>query len=601
MIKLGRDNNTSTKLLSLLGLCLTTPLAAYQQVSEDYFDLTFEELLQIEVEVATTRPEPIYQAPASVTRVTEQQWRKRAAVRSDEIVGYQPGVHVIDSFAGSNVYATRGDANSLSARGTATLIDGIPVNTYSFGTARYFLANIQLNALDSAELIRGPGSALYGSDAFHGVVSYQSYYSSRDNLEVGWRQGTQDYSEQFIRGSKIGEQHSMHFVLSQSEQGSFDLPFSVNDQSGIRQNAFDSSTTLLKLQSQWSDSTTTQIKYYQGEWDADDFSSFSEALLGINDVADNRSDYSIISADIATVISDNYKLDVNSYHWSTEQRFVYNFQTIPFQQINDSRTGLKTTLSDQDINNQINWLIGIEYQSSTVKDAQDSDNRQPFEQQEQQVKSLFGNVKWTIDTNDKWVLHASARLDNYNSFGNQLTPRLSLVHKANEQRIFKALYGNAFRAPTAAELTASGVILGNPLLHPEEIDTYELSWTEIFDNQLFTLTMFVTDIEDAILAVANDQLGGGFTQEYINIGSSRASGIELEWNGQWQHFNFDFSVAQMTELDQQPIDNTFAFPQRDVQIGIGLDISEFHSLYLYNKYMDDFSANTTASLAAIQH
>lgn len=105
-------------------------------------DMSFEELT--EISVASLFSESRLEASSSVSLIKESEWQSNGARRTNEIMMYQTSAVPYTFLGGSNVFAIRGYSNRLSARGVATLLDGVPLNTFSFGTAQYFLSNIKI-------------------------------------------------------------------------------------------------------------------------------------------------------------------------------------------------------------------------------------------------------------------------------------------------------------------------------------------------------------------------------------------------------------------------------------------------------------------------
>ncbi|MEO5334891.1 MAG: TonB-dependent receptor [Magnetococcus sp. YQC-5] len=122
---------------------------------------------------------------------------------------------------------------------------------------------------------------------------------------------------------------------------------------------------------------------------------------------------------------------------------------------------------------------------------------------------------------DRFDLTAGLRFDHYDDVGTALTPRLALVYRVTDQHILKAQYGNSFRPPTFFEMYANNYILsGNPQIKPEIVDTYELGYIYRDSKSVARTTLFYSDIRDYI---NNDATG-----KYINSSGIILKGVELE-------------------------------------------------------------------------
>lgn len=151
-----------SRLTLLSGLLLfSIALRAQEDTTKmDFFDLTLEELLNIEISSASKTSQKISDAPSVVSLVNQNQIQKYGWISIHDIMGNMPG------FSQSKDY----DRRTLSSRGLyegwnnnhlLMLVDGVPVNDNLYGTA-YTWEITPLVFTKSLEVIRGPGSALYG-------------------------------------------------------------------------------------------------------------------------------------------------------------------------------------------------------------------------------------------------------------------------------------------------------------------------------------------------------------------------------------------------------------------------------------------------------
>jgi len=137
---------------------------------------------------------------------------------------------------------------------------------------------------------------------------------------------------------------------------------------------------------------------------------------------------------------------------------------------------------------------------------------------------LFLQDEWQLA--DNWALTSGIRYDHYSDFGNTTNPRLALVWATTDSITTKLLYGRAFRAPSIAELFATGnpVATGNPDLDPETIDTYELAFAhQVNSNFRYSANIYYYDIEDYIFFIP-----GGPGQVAQNSGDRKGKGGEFE-------------------------------------------------------------------------
>ena len=141
---------------------------------------------------------------------------------------------------------------------------------------------------------------------------------------------------------------------------------------------------------------------------------------------------------------------------------------------------------------------------------------------------LFFQDVWLLD-ND-WELTAGIRYDNYSDFGSTINPRIALVWSTSYKLTTKFLYGEAFRAPSFAQTRAinNPLILGNLNLKPEEIESYELAFDYRPNYQLTLNTNFFYYNWTDIIQFVPDSSGNTRTAQ--NAGEQTGYGMEFEVN-----------------------------------------------------------------------
>ncbi|MGH1441169.1 MAG: TonB-dependent receptor plug domain-containing protein [Cellvibrionaceae bacterium] len=205
-------------LLATLGLHASS--LSYGQSSNygkdlDYLSLTLEELGKIKVSIATGNNTPIEQAPAVATVITAQQIEAMGARTLDEVLETVPGLHV--SISGTNrldsIYSIRGIHTSFNPQ-VLLLINNTPLQS-PFQGGRPTLFRQPVNSIEKIEVIRGPGSAVYGADAFSGVINIITK-TAKDiaGNEIGIRSGSFDYQEAWIQTGTQHEDWGMSFTLN---------------------------------------------------------------------------------------------------------------------------------------------------------------------------------------------------------------------------------------------------------------------------------------------------------------------------------------------------------------------------------------------------
>jgi iron complex outermembrane receptor protein len=169
------------------------------------------------------------------------------------------------------------------------------------------------------------------------------------------------------------------------------------------------------------------------------------------------------------------------------------------------------------------------------------------------IWSLSLQDEWSFA--DDWLFTIGVRYDYYSDFGHTVNPRIGMSWAINDALTTKLLYGRAFRAPSFAEqgLINNPVLLGNPTLDPETIDTIELAFNYVPMSNLRTgLNVYWYHISDLIQPAPDT---GATTVTFQNASNQKGYGLELEWD--WQiidqlgiNGNYAWQQSQGKQLNQ---------------------------------------------------
>ena len=145
------------------------PLAAASQVNE-LKHLSIEQLTNVVVTSVTRSPQPLSRAAAAVAVVTNTEIRSSGAMNVPEAIRYVPGIHVAQVTAGEWAVSSRGFA-SVSSPDLLVLSDGRSIYTPLYSGVFWDVQDYMMRDIDRIEVVRGPGAALWGSNAVNGVIN----------------------------------------------------------------------------------------------------------------------------------------------------------------------------------------------------------------------------------------------------------------------------------------------------------------------------------------------------------------------------------------------------------------------------------------------
>ncbi|HED15664.1 MAG TPA: hypothetical protein ENI64_02415 [Gammaproteobacteria bacterium] len=584
-----------------VGILLIPPAHAETSANEidDLLSLSIEELLDVPITSTAYFEEDWLHAGSTVTVIDEKDWQQRGARRTQDALLNQPSLAISSNFLGQ--FSTRIRGFSLStARGIETLWDGVPISSFNLGTADVDRTNIQLNTLNSIEVIRGPGSAFYGAGAFFGAISLQAFESDEDLISTSISAATNGYYNTSAKLSRaLDSNNRMNIAVSTNGQPNQNLQYDYTDTAtGLRATnerdyKYNSYTLVAKLNS----SPEKEWSYKAGlYYDYNDQNRFhSEGInTATSDISDNRSDMAMGQFSITRRLDAGSSLEAQAYHW--QQVHDFSFTQPQLGGINadihgkETRSAVKLIYRNDNLFANTRSSMAFSYRRDKINEARRVisntagnilvDANLPIAGVDRTITSfLLDNATSFMD--DRLTLRYGLRFDSYSDFGNQTTPRLGIIYALNPNEVVKLLYGNAFRAPTAIEVGGTPFIKGRPDIKPETIDTYELVYMRQTSNSKLELVAFYSRWEDAILSL--DTSGNNIPDTFGNVGDNQSEGLEASYeiySGNWRHtINASYVKSENTSTNQDYV----AFPKYIVNIGTGYRFDQKLSLYVNNR------------------
>ncbi|KPM84571.1 ferric-rhodotorulic acid transporter [Pseudoalteromonas lipolytica] len=550
-----------------MAVASTSPVVANAAEEQDLFSLSFEDLLNVQVDIASKTNETLSSVPSTISVFSRKQIQALGVDNAYEVMNFVPGMQ---STRGDWVGAVPKDHARgvyLDSGNVLVMINGERINESSFGKASVYLPYIPVEVIEKIEFIRGPGSALYGSNAFLGVMNIVTSKERNALQFVVGNNGRYGTTGQFNRIFSDNTRIFANFSYEQKDGESY--PQGVKDP--LEALYLEAGVDYKKL----------QLRARYNETSLDEFLN----LAGYSEQNQHNSDNTFVGIKYNWINNDKLKLD-SSYsftkHNISSAGLIATFDDIPdfligpAWQTTDSK--FETELSYQ-FDNQWQLAAGIEYSEAKQTEAgvrtsyYDFDSEQiiidpAFEQQG--IVSVmdfpeFSSLKFTFETlsaygqlkipySDALTLFIGARYDDVKDIDSKLSPRLAGVYKINSEHTVKLQYGESFRTPVTNELFSNDdVTIGNPSLRSESIKTTELVWHYKTSELQANAVLFYNELNDFINiepTLSDDAL---FT--FTNSFNTQNSGIELD--STWQSSK-DFSITgTYTQYFEDPINASF--------------------------------------------
>ncbi|HEX8987593.1 MAG TPA: TonB-dependent receptor [Rhodocyclaceae bacterium] len=522
------------------------------------------------ISVVTGSQQPLRRAPAVASVITADDIATMGAVDLDEVMETVPGVHVTrNSIGNTALYTIRGIFNVNNPQ-VLILQNGVPMTTMFQGNKGGVWGGLPLENVARIEVIRGPGSALYGADAYAGVINIITKTAAdTPGTEFGLRAGSFNTQDAWVQhGGKVGDVDVAAYLRFGSTDG-FKKNINADAQTArdiakvthvseapgpmsLGRDAVDASLNM--AYDGWRFNAGYKLRDHAGVGagvaSALDPTSYTKServnadLTWNKDIAPNlgvgvTASYlhyadtvpsNLLLSPAGTIFPNNASfpngLIGGPNKWERQYRLSANATYSGFADHN-----LRFGLGHDDLNL---------YKTATYKNYRNNANGsftwtgpvidystiQPFMDPHRR-KIDYGYLQDEYRFSRDWTLTAGIRRDLYSDVGDTTNPRVALVWDADANVTAKLLAGRAFRAPSFNELYGinNPVAAGNPNLKPETNSTLEaaVSWQVRRDLQL-SVNVFRYRMRDVIRTVGTSLT----TATYQNSGDQKGSGMEFE-------------------------------------------------------------------------
>ena len=500
--------------MNRLFLFLYTALAATTasaQSSQDPID-------QIIVSAART-PLTLRQTGAATTVIGRTDIEQREARTVSELLRSVPGFAVSQTgVAGSQ---TQVRVRGAEANHVLVLIDGVRANDPATGD-EFRWEYLSTSNIERIEIVRGPQSALWGSDAVAAIVHIVTRSGTSGRGVDGYLEGgSNSTTNAGLNGAVGGERWSLSASAERLQTDGSNI-----SRSGGEDDDADLTTGSLSLTVDASDAVELRfglrgVDAYS-QFDAVDFLT---SLPSDSDVATDAETY-YINAGVAveTMNGDlTHAFDIR-YFDSDNSNLVGGVE-------NSGSAADRISFAYQgDIRLRDNVLsLALEHEQTDFSQTGDATFGDPNQNQSIDASSLSAEYQNHTSEKLSWIL--SARFDSNSDFDDALNGRASVAYRMSDDMTLRAAVGTGRKNPTFTERFGffPGTFLGNPDLEPESSTSFDLGLERhlMSGNVTLRASLFHQDLDNEINGFAFDAPSGMFTA--INIdGESERSGVELE-------------------------------------------------------------------------
>ncbi|CAM2067043.1 TonB-dependent receptor [Sulfidibacter corallicola] len=514
----------------------------------------------LRVASASRRAERIVEAPAAVSFLSAQEVEIQAGHdQLPRLLQNKPGVEIVQNGLYDFNLNARGFNSSLNRR-ILTLIDGRDVSSTLLGTVEWSALAMNMGEVQNIEFVRGPGSALYGANAFNGVLNVTTRRPV-DHLGA-WVSGT------------VGEQNTSRLEARYAGEFGFGWSYRINgswveadtwSQSRTDPDALEYPGLEGNLEQTTVDETVTR-NFIGARLDKEFLQGWVLSFeLGTTTAEDQTALTGVGRFQIEKVERPFFRAGFTTNHWTVkfwrnERDTTEGMTALSLdpnsvsgnQFFEDSYNQQLEVQANYDFfDERLNLIAGGAYSEQEVDTLNPNTGVQSLmdDKRDADQQALYTQLTWSVMDNLDFIV--AGRYDESSLHDSQFSPKGALVWKVNPNHTVRLTYNEAFQAPTFSEfflrspssnlvpfggiqdqiqagLTAQGLPnlrdlglvnwntvpvlgIGNENLEPEEIKSFELGYKGLINEKLFlTIDLFDSKLENFVtdlLPGANPAIG----------------------------------------------------------------------------------------------
>ncbi|MDP3772932.1 MAG: TonB-dependent receptor [Gemmatimonadales bacterium] len=468
------------------------------------------------VVTATRLPTPTEQVPNGVTVLRGEELRARGVSLVLDALRETPGAAVVQSgsFGGQTSLFLRGGESNY----VRVLVDGVPINEPG---GRIDLAGLSAENVERIEIVRGPASVLYGSDAMTGVIQiFTRRGAGGAVLSTGTRAGS--YGTRAIEASLSAGSGRVAWSLGASQFASSGVDTTNN---AYRNRA---ASALLRLTPDSRTDAQITIRHHDGVYHfPTDFAGFPSDS---NQFTGSRA--TTVSAEVGRSLTTRLEARL-LLGWQDQRDTAQNSPDSPAE---TDGYGNLTSFRRRSADLRANVRLGPAFvvTAGAVLEEQFFHNAIGFtgsfasgDTVDVSRTNRAAYAQLLAGLGDGVSLTGGVRFDDNQKFGSFGTARAGLTVRATPTTRLRGSAGTAFKEPTFFQSYGGGFSTGNPNLVPEQARSFELGVEQSFAGELATVgaAYFDQHFRDVIQYTFAASPGA---PNYRNIAGANARGVELE-------------------------------------------------------------------------
>lgn len=546
--------------------------------SDEISDMSLEDLMNIKISVASNTADNLYNTVSTVSVIDRKTIEKYNYRNVAEALQSVPGFDVYRTYLKRNIPTARGVLQDNYANKVLLMING--VSTWNAITGEGCIDRINMADVERIEILKGPSSVIYGSNAFSGAINVVLKESSD---YVNSTYGTVGDNGKIGAGSQ---------VFLKTDGGNLFISGNLETEKGYSYTFHDELDSVGKINEYIKTKNITasmQAKNYSflaNYYQADEsyFGVTPSFKDGAGNVHNNEGFLASFTSnyDLTNVLKIKYlfNYDWNQRDLSRTENDAIRSKIDGYRLTNQASLAYSPTeLFSAEMGGSTEYKISNCYDNYFAPtDTVITNNK--MNNVSLKTYSAFALINYTIN---KFNITLGSRYTYNDLFKENLSSRITIVYRINEKSSLKAIYGESFRAPSLFEqyfTTPTFTVAGNKNLAPEKSKSFEILYLKSFDKLFVQATVYHAIYQNSIsrqkkfYAPANK-----IVSIYENGHQFTANGIETEikyFNPKLidGYINFNYIIGN----DEDKVEDHYNFkyvPQYSCALGLSKQIQQF--------------------------
>lgn len=541
--------------------------------------LSLEDLLNIQVTSTSRRDESQHLAPGVITVISSQEIHQYGARHLRDVIDRIVGIQVLSSHQRPHNKASIRGMNGAHQEGwEVVLLNGRPIHDGTDGGFNFDIyLGFPLDMIDHIEVIRGPGSVIYGTNAMAGVINIVTKDAQKSINETRVDISGGNFNRRQIELSTLlgGADYSLNIGLN-AIRANGDSVNGIFDKDKIlgTYDTGENSDNLVINGTYKGFTLNAMIMNNNGDSGGSSFQLPSSSMKKNREYLDVGYLYDIMTG---WDVSFNYTVNLGEFDWQISESGGRNHYK--------DRYDMAEVIVRGNIATDLNLLFGAN--SSNYE----TEFKSGFPYSEMNSKSAYTQIDYMLSPKQKLI--AGIQLNKPEDTQSDLSKRAGFIQGFGDNWWLKLLYSEAYRSPNLQEAKINApTLLGNPLLNPEKVETYDAQLIYQTPKQYYALALYDTMLNNLIVRVS------GTPTTFTNQGNVHFQGIEFEGRVE---VNEDFNILgnfsyQINKTNSGIKDSTFS-PNMMAKLGGSYSGINGMNIAVFNSYIGHSHDQSVANSA----